>query len=170
MEEQGITVAFMTTQVGHLFATTIENHSLRVLTVAGEKLLPMTAPSSYTLYNGYGPTECTVFTSYYRLEGNYQRSLIGRPLPNYQLYVVNSDLQPVPQGAVGELIVLGEGVARGYLHPADKDKGKFTMFRGQRCYKTGDLVRWTNSGDLEYLGRMDNQVKLRGLRIELEEI
>ncbi len=170
MEEQGITVAFMTTQVGHLFATTIENHSLRVLTVAGEKLMPMTAPSSYTLYNGYGPTECTVFTSYYRLEGNYQRSLIGRPLPNYQLYVVNSDLQPVPQGAVGELIVLGEGVARGYLHPADKDKGKFTMFRGQRCYKTGDLVRWTNSGDLEYLGRMDNQVKLRGLRIELEEI
>lgn len=170
MEEQCITVAFMTTQVGHLFATTIENHSLRVLTVAGEKLLPMTAPSSYTLYNGYGPTECTVFTSYYRLKGEYHRPIIGRPLPNYQLYVVNSDLQPVPQGAVGELIVLGEGVARGYLHPADKDKGKFTMFRGQRCYKTGDLVRWTNSGDLEYLGRMDNQVKLRGLRIELEEI
>lgn len=170
MEEQCITVAFMTTQVGHLFATTIENHSLRVLTVAGEKLLPMTAPSSYTLYNGYGPTECTVFTSYYRLKGEYHRPIIGRPLPNYQLYVVNSDLQPVPQGAVGELIVLGEGVARGYLHPADKDKGKFTMFRDQRCYKTGDLVRWTNSGDLEYLGRMDNQVKLRGLRIELEEI
>ena len=170
MEEQGITVAFMTTQVGHLFATTIENHSLRVLTVAGEKLMPMTAPSSYTLYNGYGPTECTVFTTYYRLEGNYQRPLIGRPLPNYQLFVVSPDLQPVPQGAVGELIVLGEGLARGYLHPADKDKGKFTMFRGQRCYKTGDLVRWTNSGDLEYLGRMDNQVKLRGLRIELEEI
>ena len=170
MEEQGITVAFMTTQVGHLFATTIDNHSLRVLTVAGEKLLPMTTPSSYTLYNGYGPTECTVFTSYYRLEGDYQRPLIGRPLPNYQLYVVNPDLQPVPQGAVGELIVLGEGLARGYLHPADKDKGKFTMFKDQRCYKTGDLVRWTDSGDLEYLGRMDNQVKLRGLRIELEEI
>ena len=170
MEEQDITVAFMTTQVGHLFATTIENHSLRVLTVAGEKLLPMTTPSSYTLYNGYGPTECTVFTSYYRLEGNYQRPLIGRPLPNYQLYVVNSNLQPVPQGAVGELIVLGEGLARGYLHPADKDKGKFTIFKDQRCYKTGDLVRWTDSGDLEYLGRMDNQVKLRGLRIELEEI
>ena len=91
-------------------------------------------------------------------------------MPNYQLYVVNPDLQPVPQGAVGELIVLGEGVARGYLHPADKDKGKFTMFGDQRCYKTGDLVRWTNSGDLEYVGRMDNQVKLRGLRIELEEI
>ncbi len=170
MEEQGITVAFMTTQVGHLFATTIENRSLRVLTVAGEKLMPMTVPSSYTLYNGYGPTECTVFTSYYRLEGNYQRPLIGRPLPNYQLYVVSPDLQPVPQGAVGELIVLGEGLARGYLHPADKDKGKFTMFGGQRCYKTGDLVRWTDSGDLEYLGRRDNQVKLRGLRIELEEI
>ena len=169
MEEQGITVAFMTTQVGHLFATTIENRSLRVLTVAGEKLMPMTVPS-YTLYNGYGPTECTVFTTYYRLQGNYERPLIGRPLPNYQLYVVNPDQQPVPQGAVGELIVLGEGLARGYLHPADKDKGKFTMFRGQRCYKTGDLVRWTNSGELEYLGRMDNQVKLRGLRIELEEI
>ena len=170
MEEQGISVAFMTTQVGHLFATTIENHSLRVLSVAGEKLLPMTAPSSYMLYNGYGPTECTVFTTYYRLNGDYQRPLIGRPLPNYQLYVVNPDLQPIPQGAVGELIVLGEGLARGYLHPADKDKGKFTMFRGQRCYKTGDLVRWTHSGDLEYLGRMDNQIKLRGLRIELEEI
>ncbi len=170
MEEKGISVAFMTTQVGYLFATTIENHSLRVLAFGGEKLKPMTAPSSYIIYNGYGPTECTVFTSYYRLEGDYQRPLIGRPLPNYQLYVVNPDLQPVPQGAVGELIVLGEGVARGYLHPADKDKGKFTMFGDQRCYKTGDLVRWTNSGDLEYVGRMDNQVKLRGLRIELEEI
>ena len=170
MEEKGISVAFMTTQVGYLFATTIENHSLRVLAFGGEKLKPMTAPSSYIIYNGYGPTECTVFTSYYRLEGDYQRPLIGRPLPNYQLYVVNPDLQPVPQGAVGELIVLGEGLARGYLHPAEKDKDKFTMFGDQRCYKTGDLIRWTNSGDLEYVGRMDNQVKLRGLRIELEEI
>ena len=170
MEENGITVAFMTTQVGYLFATTIENHSLRVLLLGGEKLKPMTNPSTYILYNGYGPTECTVFTSYYRLKGDYLRPLIGRPLPNYQLNVVNPDLQPVPQGAVGELIVIGEGLARGYLHPADKDKGKFIMFRGHRCYRTGDLVRWTKSGDLEYLGRMDNQVKLRGLRIELEEI
>ena len=170
MEEQGITLAFMTTQVGYLFATTIENHSLRVLALGGEKLKPMTAPSSYIIYNGYGPTECTLFTSFYRLKGKYHRPLIGRPLPNYQLYVVNPDLQPIPQGAVGELIVLGEGLARGYLHPTDKDKGKFTIFRNQRCYKTGDLVRWTNSGDLEYLGRLDNQVKLRGLRIELEEI
>lgn len=170
MEEKGITVAFMTTQVGYLLATTIKNHSLRVLALGGEKLMPITAPSSYIIYNGYGPTECTVFTTYYRLKGEYHRPIIGRPMPNYQLYVVNSDLRPVPQGAVGELIVLGEGVARGYLHPADKDKGKFTKFRGQKCYKTGDLVRWTNSGDLEYLGRIDNQVKLRGLRIELEEI
>jgi amino acid adenylation domain-containing protein len=170
MEEQGITVAFMTTQVGYLFATTIKNHLLRVLLFGGEKLMPMTAPSSYIIYNGYGPTECTVFTTYYRLKGKYHRPLIGRPLPNYQLYVVSPDLQPIPQGAVGELIILGEGLARDYLQPADKAKGKFTMFRGQRCYKTGDLVRWTNSGDLEYLGRLDNQVKLRGLRIELEEI
>ena len=170
MEEKGITVAFMTTQVGYLLATTIKNHSLRVLALGGEKLMPITAPSSYIIYNGYGPTECTVFTTYYRLKGVYHRPIIGRPMPNYQLYVVNSDLRPVPQGAVGELFVLGEGVARGYLHPADKDKGKFTKFRGQKCYKTGDLVRWTNSGDLEYLGRIDNQVKLRGLRIELEEI
>ena len=170
MEEQGITVVFMTTQVGYLFATTVENHSLRVLLLGGEKLMPMIASSSYILYNVYGPTECTLLTSYYRLKGNYQRPLIGRPLSNYQLYVVNPDLQLVPQGAVGELIVLGEGLARGYLHPADKDKGKFTMFGNQRCYKTGDLVRWTNSGDLEYVERIDNQVKLRGLRIELEEI
>ena len=170
MEEQGITVVFMTTQVGYLFATTIENHSLRVLLFGGEKFKPITAPSSYITYNVYGPTECTLFTSYYRMDGYCQRQLIGRPLSNYQLYVVNPDLQLVPQGAVGELIVLGEGLARGYLHPADKDKGKFTMFGNQRCYKTGDLVRWTNSGDLEYVERIDNQVKLRGLRIELEEI
>ena len=170
MEEQGITVVFMTTQVGYLFATTIENHSLRVLLFGGEKFKPITAPSSYITYNVYGPTECTLFTSYYRMDGYCQRQLIGRPLSNYQLYVVNPDLQLVPQGAVGELIVLGEGLARGYLHPADKDKGKFTMFGNQRCYKTGDLVRWTNSGNLEYVERIDNQVKLRGLRIELEEI
>ena len=168
MEEQHITVGFMTTQMGYLFVTNMTNTSLRVLTVGGEKLMPLQLPP-YQLYNLYGPTECTICVSYYHVTHDYNRPLIGRPLPNHQLSIVNADMQYVPRGVTGELIVRGQGVGRSYLSfstPSDK----FVNFEGKRSYRTGDIVRWTEDGNLEYLGRVDQQVKLHGLRIELEEI
>jgi len=168
MEANNISIAFLTTQVGHLFATSFPNASLRLLVVAGEKLLPLQKPA-YTVMNAYGPTECFVST-FYNIVHDYDSALIGRPIDNYRLYVVDHHLRMLPRGAAGELLIGGEGVARGYLHPAEKDAGKFLTYRGEKGYLTGDLVRWSESGDIEFLGRIDNQVKLRGFRIELGEI
>ena len=169
MEQNGISIAFLTTQVGHLFASSIDNHSLRLLSVGGEKLMPVRKPT-YEFYNCCGHTECTICTTWYKIEEDYDSSVIGRPLDNYQLYVADTEMRLLPRGIAGELIICGEGVGQGYLHPSDKDKGKFTNFMGQRCYRTGDLVRWNSDDQLEYLGRIDTQIKLRGLRIELGEI
>lgn len=177
MEDNGLSIAFMTTQVGYMFATTIENHSLRLLSVGGEKLQPLKKPS-FRFYNGYGPTECTLYSTCYHITTDYDSSLIGRPLANYQLFVVDHNMNLVPRGASGELIVAGEGVGRGYLNRPDVNAEKFITFevpygegkKSFKAYRTGDLVRWSNTGDIEFLGRLDNQVKLRGLRIELGEI
>lgn len=177
MEDNGLSIAFMTTQVGYMFATTIENHSLRLLSVGGEKLQPLKKPS-FRFYNGYGPTECTLYSTCYNITTDYDSSLIGRPLANYQLFVVDQNMNLVPHGASGELVVAGDGVGRGYLNRPDVDAEKFITFevpygdevKTFKAYRTGDLVRWSKSGDIEFLGRLDNQVKIRGLRIELGEI
>jgi amino acid adenylation domain-containing protein/non-ribosomal peptide synthase protein (TIGR01720 family) len=178
-EQNAITMAFMTTQVGHLFASNVKNHSLRMLCVAGEKLMPLKYPG-YRVVNGYGPTEATVLTTYLNIDADYDRPNIGRPLCGYQVYVVDSHMRLVPRGVPGELVICGEGVARGYLHPTETDAAKFypitngqypiTNNRDAMAYRTGDLVRWDDDGNLLFLGRTDNQVKLRGLRIELGEI
>ena len=169
METNAINIAFMTTQVGYMFATVIDNKSLRLLSVGGEKLMPLKKPR-FDFYNVYGPTECTIYSTYYKITSDYDSSLIGRPLDNYRLFVVDESLRLVPKGVAGELIIAGEGVGRGYLHPAEKDAHKFTTLFGQPCYRTGDLVRWSEDHNIEFLGRIDGQVKLRGLRIEMGEI
>ena len=168
MEKRGITIAFLTTQVGHLFATTIKNTSLRLLLVAGEKLPALKKPS-YTVMNAYGPPE-THISTFYNITQDYESAIIGKPIDNHQLFVVDRDMNLLPQGIVGELLIAGEGLSRGYLHPVEKDAARFLTFMGKRCYRTGDLVRWNEQGELEYLGRIDTQVKLRGFRIELGEI
>ena len=169
MEQEGLNVAFMTTQVGYMFATTIENHSLRVLGVGGEKLQPLSKPK-FRFYNGYGPTECTLYSTWFNVDDDYDCAYIGRPLTNYQLYVVDQNLRLVPRGAAGELIVAGAGVGRGYLNRPELNDEKFITFMGQKAYRTGDLVRWSPDGNIDFIGRIDGQVKLRGLRIELGEI
>lgn len=169
MEQENLSLAFLTTQVGYMFATTIENHSLRLLSVGGEKLQPLRKPP-FRFYNGYGPTECTLYSTFYGIDRDYNSSYIGRPLAGYQLYVVDHNLNMVPRGAAGELIVAGAGVGRGYLNRPDINAEKFITFRGQKAYRTGDLVRWSPDGNIDFLGRIDNQVKLRGLRIEMGEI
>jgi amino acid adenylation domain-containing protein len=169
MEANAINVTFITTQIGYLFATTMDNKSLRLLTTGGEKLLPLKKPR-FDMYNLYGPTEATIGPTYFKIDKDFDSSIIGGPIANVQLYVVDSDMCLVPKGVPGELIIGGAGVGRGYLHPAEKDAHIFFIYEGQRCYRTGDLVRWTDDDNLEFLGRIDNQVKLRGLRIEMGEI
>ncbi|WP_021170822.1 Linear gramicidin synthase subunit D [Sporomusa ovata DSM 2662] len=168
-EENQLSIAFMTTQLGRQFVEEFDNTSLRAFLVGGEKLLPIKKPA-YDFYNVYGPTECTLFTTSYEIENDYNSAIIGKPLANYQLYVLDTNLQLLPIGAAGELCIGGAGVGRGYLNREDITREKFIMWQGKRIYRTGDLVRWTKDGEIEYLGRMDGQVKLRGLRIELGEI
>ena len=131
------------------------------------------------LMNAYGPTECSDDVTHhaiYELPVEAERSIpIGRPIPNIRLYVLDTMLQPVPIGISGELYVGGIGVGRGYLGEAQRTEEAFISDPfgnepGTRLYKTGDLVRYRSDGTLEFLGRIDHQVKLRGYRIELGEI
>src|SRR5947209_14969004 len=102
-------------------------------------------------------------------------SIIGRPLANVQIYILDKRRQPVPLGVAGELHIGGAGVARGYLNRPELSAEKFIAHPwssqpGARLYRTGDLARYRADGTIEYLGRLDHQVKIRGFRIELEEI
>jgi amino acid adenylation domain-containing protein len=125
-------------------------------------------------YNAYGPTETTVCATIHRCAADAASNPpIGRPLPNVTCYVLDRQQQPVPVGVPGELYIGGAGVAQGYLNRPELTAERFVVspFRpDERLYRTGDLVRYRPDGDLEFLGRIDQQVKLRGFRIELEEI
>ncbi|MCY1023460.1 non-ribosomal peptide synthase/polyketide synthase [Pyxidicoccus sp. MSG2] len=126
-------------------------------------------------FNVYGPTECTVDTTARAVHGAPGQPTLGGPLANVQVYVVDERMQPVPTGVPGELLIGGAGVARGYLGRPELTAEKFiphpfSSTPGERLYRTGDKVRWLAHGELEYLGRIDFQVKLRGFRIEPGEI
>jgi amino acid adenylation domain-containing protein len=125
---------------------------------------------SASLWNVYGPTETTVWSSVLRLEPGEGSPPIGGPLWNTTFYVLDPHRQPLPVGIPGELCIGGDGLAPGYLNRPELTAEKFVSVNGERLYRTGDLVRWREDGTLEYLGRVDLQVKLRGFRIELEEI
>lgn len=125
--------------------------------------------------NAYGPTENTVCASLLECNGAYTRSVpIGHPLANTQLYILDDDMQPVPIGVPGELYIGGDSLARGYLARSDLTAEKFVpdpfIGEGGRLYRSGDLTRWLPTGVIEFLGRIDRQVKVRGFRIELGEI
>lgn len=129
------------------------------------------------LHNLYGPTEAAVDVTYWKCQPNREQTIvpIGRPIANIQIYILDSNVQPVPIGVAGELHIGGIGLARGYLNRPDLTAEKFipnpfTDEPGSRLYKTGDLARFLSDGNIEYLGRIDHQVKLRGFRIELGEI
>jgi surfactin family lipopeptide synthetase A len=157
--------------------------SLRLVIVAGEACPRQLVNLHYeilpqaSLFNEYGPTEATVWSTVFECEpGGSESSVpIGRPIANTRIYVLDRHLQPVPSGVPGELYIGGEGVARGYLNqPALTEKrfvrDCFSSNPESRLYRTGDLARYLPSGDLEFLGRCDLQVKIRGLRVELDEI
>jgi amino acid adenylation domain-containing protein len=122
------------------------------------------------LINGYGPTENTTFTCCYPVTTGGNSVPIGRPISNTQVYVFDTQQQPVPIGVPGELYVGGDGLARGYLNRPDLTDEKFINHVQGRLYRTGDLVRYLPDGNLEFLGRIDSQVKIRGFRLELGEI
>ncbi|MEH2284580.1 MAG: amino acid adenylation domain-containing protein [Nostoc sp.] len=125
-------------------------------------------------FNCYGPTESTVIASISSCEPNGKKPSIGQPLSNIRIYILDAHHQPLPPGISGELCIAGVGLARGYLNRPDLTADKFIeveLFgKIERIYKTGDLARWNSDGNLEYLSRIDDQVKLRGFRIELGEI
>ena len=169
-DKEGVTHAFMTTQVGCQFAMSCDNHSLRHLSVGGEKILPLTPPKSYQLHNGYGPTECTIFTTTYQQTEFEQNAPIGKPVDNMQLYIVDKDMNRLPLGAAGEMLVTGPQVSRGYLNLPERTAQTYIQWNGKRCYRTGDVVRYLADGNIQFVGRSDGQVKIRGFRIELGEV
>jgi len=126
------------------------------------------------VWNGYGPTETTVWSTFWQVPAQTERVLIGRPVDNTRIYVLDPQMRPVPLGAQGELFIAGDGVTHGYLNRPELTREKFVSdpfdVPGRMMYRTGDVGRYLNNGDIECLGRNDNQVKLRGFRIELGEI
>ncbi|MGA2209809.1 MAG: amino acid adenylation domain-containing protein, partial [Acidimicrobiales bacterium] len=147
-----------------------------VAVAAGEALSAGLAEAissrSAELWNGYGPTEATVYSTFDRVDGD-GRITIGHPIANTRAYVLDQIGQPVPAGATGELYISGAGVARGYLNRPEETAERFLddpFNPGDRMYRTGDLVRQLPDGRIQHLGRLDGQVKLRGYRIELGEI
>ena len=174
--EQGITHSFITTQVGYQFVTNVENHSLRCFAVGGEKLSALNPPTSFKMYNGYGPTECTIFTTNYWVKDYEMDIPIGKPLDNLRLYIVDKQFNRLPLGAAGELWVTGPQVSRGYLNRPEKTaetylKNPFSDDpKHARVYRTGDIVRYLPDGNIQFVGRKDGQVKIRGFRIEMKEV
>jgi amino acid adenylation domain-containing protein len=126
------------------------------------------------VWNLYGPTETTIYATGYRVRREPGPPPIGRPLQNTRVYVLDRFLQPAPIGLPGELYIGGAGVARGYLKRPELTRARFVddpyLNGGGRLYRTGDLVRWREDGELEFLGRIDDQLKVRGFRVEPAEV
>ena len=155
--------------------------ALSRMMVGGEALPPALARELTALVRGkvmnmYGPTETTIWSAVHVLEGEPGTSVpLGRPLANQAIYILDRRQQPLPVGVPGELVIGGKGVVRGYLHREELSAEKFVPHpfqgaSGGRVYRTGDLARLRADGMVEFLGRLDHQVKVRGYRIELGEI
>ena len=181
MDAEGITQIFMTTQVGVQF---LQNYprmkTLRYLSMGGEKL-PSVHPEglSYKILNGYGPTENTCGASQFQIDRWEANIPLGRPMPTVLGYVLDKAGHRLPPGACGEYCLAGYQPARGYLGLPEKTAEVFgplpeelnpTDLKDLRLYHTGDVVRYRENGDVEFVGRKDGMVKIRGFRIELKEV
>ncbi len=190
MNDQGITVVTLPPSVLAMLQPN-ELPGLKTLVSAGESCTPELAArwaAGRYFLNAYGPTETTIGPTYYRIDGRFSNEKqildrlkgystvpIGKPISNMRVYILDSHCQPVPLGVVGEMYIGGPGIARGYLNRPEMTVEKFVIDpldvqSNRRMYRTGDLARYLPDGNIEFLGRIDFQVKLRGFRIELEEI
>jgi amino acid adenylation domain-containing protein len=185
IKEEGVNILWLTSALFNLIIDTIPEALLEVkqLIIGGEALSvshvrrALTLLSKTQIINGYGPSECTVFSACYgipkQLDQNVNSIPIGKPIGDRKIYLLDRNLQRVPMGVAGEIYIGGKGVARGYLNQPMLTHKKFIdnpFLAGDTLYKTGDLARRLTDGNLEFLGRIDNQVKIRGFRIELGEI
>ena len=174
--DAGITHIFMTTRVGRAFYTEISETCLKILMVGGESLGDIDPPSSYRMLDGYGPTENIAFSMVTDVDSRMDPTSVGRPNPNVSAYILDSELRPIPSGAVGELYLSGYQLSKGYLNNPEKNAeayfdNPFSSRPGfERMYATGDYFRILPDGTLGVLGRRDGQVKIRGNRIELTEV
>jgi non-ribosomal peptide synthetase-like protein len=176
-------ISFFSTVPTLLSTLPDELPNLRQLVVSGEACHPDVvqrwATDGRTMLNVYGPTEATVNTTASVLKRD-RPVTIGRPLPGYEIHILDADRAPLPRGEKGELYIGGPGISKGYLKQPDLTRATYiddwlppnASFTDtpRRLYKTGDQVRWNDDGELEFFGRIDRQVKLRGFRVELSEI
>ncbi|MFJ9746871.1 MupA/Atu3671 family FMN-dependent luciferase-like monooxygenase [Streptomyces chartreusis] len=173
--EQGVTFSILPTALGEqvLRLPPRDQPPLRHLLLGGDVLRTRPRPEApYETVNVYGPTEITVLCTAETIAPDDSTAPIpiGRPVDNVRLSVLDESGDPVPVGTVGELYVGGPGVALGYLHRPELGAERFLPDPDARRYRTGDLVRWTREGKLEFCGRADDQVKVRGFRVEPEEV
>ena len=174
--KQNVTHAFITTQVGKLFMQSVDDTSLDVLLVAGEKLGDVESPKDYLLIDAYGPTEAFAFVSSIDNNHKLDDSSVGMLNYNTKAYILDNQKRRVPLGAVGELYLSGLQVAEGYLNRPEKNAKAFldNPFDDNKDYNTlygtGDLVRILPDGSIGIVGRRDGQVKIRGNRVELSEV
>ena len=171
-----ITMMDCTTQLGRQYITSYpQSPYMRVFTVGGEKLVPC-EPPQFDLVNTYGPTECTIYVSDYKVDRMYESVPIGKSFGNCHIYILDKCRRLLPPGAVGELVISGLPVSRGYLGRDELTKEKFidnnifTVGGYEKMYLTGDVCRYLSDGNIQFVGRRDEQVKIRGFRIELTEI
>lgn len=152
--------------------------SLKYITLAGEplpKILVSDLKTNYpecTIYNGYGPSETTIFSTYTDVT-NLDEITIGKPIANTQIYILGENLSVLPKYTLGEIYISGDGVGNGYLHRDDLTKERFIpnpFIPNTVMYRTGDIGYWKKDGTIQCKGRVDNQIKLHGLRVELGEI
>ncbi|SHM55254.1 amino acid adenylation domain-containing protein [Pseudomonas asturiensis] len=172
---QPLDVSFLPTPVAEYAFSLDEDHpTLRTLLIGGDRLRQFAENRRYAVVNNYGPTETTVVATSGLVRAGASLH-IGGPVANTRVYVLDERLQPMPVGATGELYIGGSGVARGYLNRPQMTQERFladpfSLDAQGRMYRTGDLVRWNADGTLEYQGRNDDQIKIRGMRIEPGEI
>ena len=176
LRENRVTVCFLTTALAEIFLAQpdLETLSLRYLVTGGEALRRRPRPGlPFRLINIYGPTETTVYVTSAVVADSASDDgpiPIGRPLGEIEVRLLDPHGRPVPDGDTGEIVVAGSGVARGYRGRADLTAQRFGVAAGRRTYRTGDLARRRPDGALEFVGRIDRQVKIRGHRIEPDEI